>query len=136
MKGFSLIELMIVVAIVAILAVVAVPSYQGQIRETRRADAAAGLLQARQAMERHYSKSYSYATAAAGTTFPDKSPLDGAARHYTLSLSAQGANTYTITAAAQGSQTADSCGDLSMTQAGVKGASGAANAAAVEDCWR
>ena len=47
-RGFTLIELMIVVAVVAILASVAYPSYVSQVRKGRRADAETVLLQAEQ----------------------------------------------------------------------------------------
>ena len=46
--GFTLIELMIVVAVIVILGTVAVPSYNEYIRGVHRADARAGLLQAQQ----------------------------------------------------------------------------------------
>ena len=52
--GFTLIELMIVVAIIAIIAAVAFPSYQEHVRKTRRADAQTALLELSQFMERHY----------------------------------------------------------------------------------
>lgn len=132
MRGFTLIELMIVVAIIAIIAAVALPSYQSQTRDARRTDAAAVMLQARQQMERFYSKNYTYVGATAGGTITDKAPIDGAARHYTLSLSNLTATTFTITAAPQDSQTGDSCGSLTINQAGTKAATGGT----VDNCWR
>ena len=51
-SGFTLIEVMIVVAIVAILSAIALPSYTEYIRRSHRADARAGLLQAQQWLER------------------------------------------------------------------------------------
>ncbi|MCP4091353.1 MAG: prepilin-type N-terminal cleavage/methylation domain-containing protein, partial [Gammaproteobacteria bacterium] len=52
-RGFTLIELMIVVAIVGILAAIAYPSYQEQVRKSRRADANGALLGLANAMQRH-----------------------------------------------------------------------------------
>ncbi len=63
--GFTLIELMIVVAVIVILGTVAVPSYNEYIRGVHRADARAGLLQAQQWLER--------AATATGST-PPRSP--------------------------------------------------------------
>ena len=69
-RGFTLVELMIVVAITGILAAVAYPAYQEQIRKTRRADAQATLGQVVQWMERYYSNNFRYSTTAGGTTVP------------------------------------------------------------------
>ena len=51
-KGFTLIELMIVVAVVSILSAIAYPSYAEYVRRGHRSDAKAGLLQAQQWLER------------------------------------------------------------------------------------
>ena len=133
MRGFTLIELMIVVAILGIIAAVALPSYQGQVRDGRRADSTAVLLQTRQLMERHYSKTYDYGTPAA-VGIPAKSPIDGTASYYVITLVA-GATTFTLTATPQGAQAADDCGVLTINQAGVKTA-GDGTDAAVDACWR
>ncbi|MEG1454952.1 MAG: type IV pilin protein, partial [Comamonas sp.] len=63
-RGFTLIELMIVVAIVGILSTVAFPSYQEYLRRAARSEAKAGLLQAAQWMERAATVSGVYPTAA------------------------------------------------------------------------
>jgi len=59
-RGFSLIELMIVVAIVGIIAAIAYPSYSNHVRETRRTTAQADLVELAQWMERQYSGDFSY----------------------------------------------------------------------------
>ncbi len=64
--GFSLIELMIVVAIIAILAAVAFPSYQESVKKSRRSDAQTALLGFAQAMERHYTDNGFYCDAGGG----------------------------------------------------------------------
>ena len=56
-KGFTLIELMVVVAIVAILAAVAVPSYQQHVIESRRAECTAFALDIASRQERHWTRS-------------------------------------------------------------------------------
>jgi type IV pilus assembly protein PilE len=136
--GFTLIELMIVVAIVAILAAIAYPSYQDSVRKSRRADAQAVLLEAAQWLERHYTANHTYVVDFA-TAFPTalkKSPKDGgpAGGYYAITL-ATAANTFTLTAAPQptGGQDKDKCGGLTLTHTGAKGVQGAG--ATVAQCW-
>ena len=60
-KGFSLVELMIVVVIVAILAAVAIPAYHNHIMRTRQADAYHNMLDIKAAQEMFYSMYNGYA---------------------------------------------------------------------------
>ena len=70
--GFTLVEMMIVVAMVAILASVAYPSYLGQVAKGRRADGKQALVELAQKMERFYSERGTYvgATLGAGGLYP------------------------------------------------------------------
>lgn len=117
--GFTLIELMITVAVVAILAAIAYPSYQEQIRKSRRAQAKADLVEYAQMAERWHTVNNSYATFALPV---DQSPREpGATAHYALAITAQDATTFSIQATPQGRQEVDRCGTLTLNQAGVKG---------------
>lgn len=129
-QGFTLIELMIVVAIVGILAAIAYPSYQEQVRQSRRADAQAVLLESAQFMERFFTVNSTYAGAALPTGL-QQSPKDGGTARYNLTIPAQTASTFTLQATPQ---VADpNCGNLTITQAGIKGASGTLGA---DGCWK
>lgn len=128
--GFTLIELMIVVAVVAILAAIAYPSYQDQVRKSRRAQAKADLVEYAQLAERSHTVENTYANFVLPA---DQSPREpGATAHYALSLQPDAtASTFTIAARAQGNQAKDKCGDLSLNQAGVKTNS----KSTLSDCW-
>jgi type IV pilus assembly protein PilE len=60
-KGFSLIELMIVVVIIGILAAVAIPAYYNHVLRTRQSDAYHNLLDIKAAQEMYYSQYDEYA---------------------------------------------------------------------------
>lgn len=129
--GFTLIELMIVVAVVAILASIAVPSYQEQIRKSRRAQAKSDMVEYAQMAERYFTVNNTYVGFALPTT---QSPREaGATARYLLALNpAPGATTFTITATAQGPQGNDRCGNLSVTNTGAKGHTGSVP---LSECW-
>ena len=118
-RGFTLIELMIVVAIVAILAAIAYPSYQEHVRKTRRALAQADLMEMVQGLERSFTTDRSYANY---TIFP-QSPRDAAAGagHYKMSITPSPVTTtYTLAATPINAQAVDRCGELRISQLGVK----------------
>ena len=146
-KGFTLIELMIVMAIVGILAAIAYPSYQEHVQKTRRGDCAGELALLANAMERHFTLNGVYNNPvptlgnAAGDIFPATCPIDEAGPavaggrvyyNFTIVAGQLGATTYTIQAAPTGIQTGDKCGNLTLTQAGVKGNSAGLP---LTECW-
>lgn len=95
-KGFTLIEVMIVVAILGIIAAIAIPAYDRYIVRTKRADGMAALLNAANAMERHRAVNFGYQGAAVGTTFEGNVPAIDP--YYQLSIDQLTATTYRITA--------------------------------------
>ena len=131
-RGFTLIEVMIVVAIIAVIAAVAIPGYQNQIRDSRRADCLAVMAQGRQMMERFYTKNYTYAGAVIGTDTPAKCPIDGNATYYNLAfVGAPNATSFTLQATPANEQAGEACGALTINQAGQKTAAGGT----VDTCW-
>ena len=126
--GFTLVELMIVVAVIGILAAVAYPSYVEYIRQARRADAQSALLELAQFMERRYTTTGSYKPGDDCSLPFDTSPRDGSSIFYELSRDCD-ASTFTLTATGTGSMAGDECGDLTLTNTGLQGAARA-------DCWR
>ncbi|MBA3058929.1 MAG: type IV pilin protein [Gammaproteobacteria bacterium] len=134
-SGFTLIELMIVVAIVGILSAVAYPSYTESVRRGDRSAARAALLEAQQFMERYYAANSRYSTAADGTGSPTLPPrlqaVPEGSPKYDLTVSAVTLNSYTLTA---DPRAADKCENLTLTNTGVKGRS--ATVPTIPECWK
>ncbi|NUZ05645.1 type IV pilin protein [Piscinibacter koreensis] len=99
-RGFTLIEVMIVVAIVAILAAIALPSYTDYVRRSKISDAVGALAGMRVKMEQFFQDNRTYAGACtAGTVAP---PLTNTA-NFQFDCGTPDASTYTITATGIGS---------------------------------
>lgn len=115
-RGFTLIELMIVVAIVAILASIAYPSYQEHVRKTRRAQARVDLTETVQLLERYHSARNTYAG------FKSDDVRNSQATFYTIAFDGTpDATSFALKATPKGGQSADKCGTLTINQAGKKG---------------
>ncbi len=97
-KGFTLVELMVVVAIIGVIAAIAYPSYRNYISDTYRAQAVADLRLCALALDRFYSNGFTYVGGAGQCDL--WSPSDGAQadRQYTLTLETLTRNDYTIRA--------------------------------------
>ena len=135
-RGFTLIEVMLVVAIVAVLSAIALPSYQEYIRRGHRAEARAALLQAAQWLERAATATGTYPLTA---SFPTTLTTMQSGR-YTVAVasppaSAASGAAFTLTAPPAGGHVGDKCGNYTLTHSGVRGAASAASGALVTECW-
>ncbi len=140
LRGFSLVELMVVLLIVAILAAVAVPAYRNHVRRAHQAQARVALLQAAQFMQRFYSTHdrFDRRSEASGSTeaiaLPDSLqtvPASGAPS-YRLSLRSVDAASYVLAATPVGVMADDPCGTLTLSHTGIQGTTGERN----DRCWR
>jgi type IV pilus assembly protein PilE len=143
-NGFTLIELMITVAIIGILAAIAYPSYNDQVRKSRRADAITETAKIQQAQERWRSNNTTYSgdvsssstglKLVTGTTVASSYNLPSG--YYSIAISNATGSGYTITATATGSQTSDTkCATLTATLAGGNITYGNTGTGSPKTCW-
>lgn len=146
-KGFSLVELMIVVAIIGVLTMIAYPSYQDYIKSSNRAAAQADLMSLGAAMERHKATSFSYKGAAQSladtgkpgiyhTYSPSSEPY--ANRAYDLKITAATGSTYVIEAKPSSGSPQGNDGSLYLYSDGRRAwdLNNNGTIAADEFCWK
>lgn len=139
-RGFSLIEMMIVVAILAILAAIAVPSYMKHVVKTRRVAAEGCLSTYANYMERYYTTNLRYDQDLSGNanTLPaqDCAGTSQTGNYYGYSFvpTTLTANTYTVQAVPTGVQATQdtACATVTMDQTGARTASGTSG---TSGCW-
>ena len=120
-RGFSLIELLIVVVVIGILASIAVPSYQNYVRRSNRSDTLAILLKMQLQQEKWRANNSTYSSDASVLGAPANSD------HYTYTVTNAAASTYTLVATAKSTsqqakdrQQGTLCTPLTLTQSNVK----------------
>ena len=152
--GFTLMEMLVVVAIIGILTVIAVPNYQQYVRKSHREDAQSALAQLRAQMERFYSLCYTYQGAAVGgeqnascnvpepagvrgapRIFSPRSPQDAeeGMQSYNLTIMASSDNDFWLKATPVGAQLADECGALYLHSSGIRASD---NPNESNKCWQ
>lgn len=125
-RGFTLLELMIVVLVVAILGTIAVSSYEYAMRKSRRSTAQGCLMEAAQYMERYYATSLTYV----GAKSPALICSAEVQRFYTVRFFNNVVPTqsaFTLEAIPQGKQAKEKCGTMTVNQTGTK--------TPTADCW-
>jgi type IV pilus assembly protein PilE len=137
-RGFTLVELMVVIVIASILMAIAIPSYKNSIRKSRRTDAKTALLDLAGREERFFSTNGSYSTTASQLGYSAWGAVFGGG-YYTMATPTITAGTATVvatfnlqadplTGSDQAKDTA--CGSFRLNSTGVQSVTGTAT-----DCW-
>ncbi|MFJ7797729.1 type IV pilin protein [Pseudomonas sp. NPDC096950] len=126
-RGFTLIEIMIVIAIIGIVITIGYPSLTEYVKKGRRTEVAGLLTEQAQILERFYSKNNIYTGATGLSTGND---------FYTLTPTITD-QTFLVTAVRKAgtAMATDKCGDFTITNTGVRSMLNATAGLATKDCW-
>lgn len=134
--GFTLIEILIVVAILGVLTSIALPAYQNSVLRSGRAEAKGELMIVASDQERFFSSNNTYSTDATPLITTDATTRTTQNGLYDITVAAGGtgniATSFVATATAIGDQTADACATLTISSVGVRGATGDT----ADECWQ
>lgn len=138
-KGFTLVEIMIVVVIIGILAAIAIPSYNEFVGKSRRTMAKSALQDLSQFMERYYTQNGRYTQDAGGTVLVVLTANINAEAGQFYDFSFVAANTnaqaFQLQAVPKNSQSGDKCGTFLLSNTGVKSLSGNSGGMTQATCW-
>lgn len=138
-RGFSLVELTVVVALLGVLLGIAVPLFVDYIKASKRADGVSVLVEAAQFMERNYSKSARYDEDENGVAIAlppgvSAAPRGSGASYYAISFAEAATETaYKLQAVPVNSMSGDDCGTFFLTHLGERSVSGTKP---LDECWR
>jgi type IV pilus assembly protein PilE len=128
--GFTLLEMVIVLAIIGLLAAISYPSYHQHILKTRRSCAEIALLNLASKLEEYYTLYNTYTGATLSNVDVSEYTEDN---YYKLEITHTAENAYLLQARPQNSQTQDTlCGSLTLNHLGDKNISGSGN---ISECW-
>lgn len=135
-KGFTLIEIMIVVAIIGILAAIAYPSYDAYVKRGYRSEGMALLNDIAARQERYYAQTHTYVTSSTdlnnlGLTLNNGHVASATGKYAVTVGKVDNDGGYTLTATQNFGDT--KCGNLTLNGLGVKGRSGSES---LNDCWK
>ena len=126
-RGFTLIEIMIVIAIIVIIITIAAPSYTEYLKKGRRAEVVSLLSEQAQILERFYTKNNVYTGITGLSTGNDFYTITPTIADQTFLL--------TATRKAGTTMATDKCGDFTLTNTGVRSMNNATTGLTTKDCW-
>lgn len=130
-KGFTLIELMIVVVVISILAAIAIPAYGDYVIRGKLVDATANLSSGRVKMEQFFQDNRAYDNSTGGTP-----PCPALTKYFTYACPGT-ATTYVLTATSNANVGLGAAGDYTYTidQTNAKATAKFAGQASTAACW-